>query len=60
MGQPVVHFELHGTDGEALSKFYGDVFGWKTTLHEPIGYRIVDTDSGGTGIAGGIMPMPEG
>lgn len=60
MGNPVVHFELHGKDGASLAHFYGDLFGWKTTLHEPIAYRIVDTDSDGTGIAGGIMEMSEG
>ena len=29
MGQPVVFFEVLGSDGEALRSFYTDLFGWK-------------------------------
>jgi predicted enzyme related to lactoylglutathione lyase len=60
MGRPVVHFEIHGKDGKALSKFYGDVFGWKTTTHEASGYGMVDTASDGKGVGGGIMTSPTG
>ena len=28
MGNPVVHFEIMGTNGPALQKFYSDLFGW--------------------------------
>ena len=28
MGNPVVHFEISGRDGEALSEFYSSLFGW--------------------------------
>ena len=28
MGNPVVHFEISGRDGEALSNFYSSLFGW--------------------------------
>src|SRR2546422_596495 len=54
MGNPVVHFEVTGKDGAALARYYGDLFGWKTTLHEASGYGMVDTDSGGHGGGGGI------
>jgi predicted enzyme related to lactoylglutathione lyase len=30
MGQPVVHFEVHGKDREALTRFYAELFHWKT------------------------------
>jgi len=29
MENPVVWFEILGKDGEALKKFYGDVFNWE-------------------------------
>lgn len=29
MGQPVVHFEIIGKDGDALQRYYGELFGWK-------------------------------
>ena len=28
MGNPVVHFEISGKDGEKLSDFYRSIFGW--------------------------------
>jgi hypothetical protein len=58
MGQPVVHFEIHGTNAEALDTFYGELFGWKSTFMEQIGYRTIDTDAGKQGISGGIMQSP--
>jgi predicted enzyme related to lactoylglutathione lyase len=60
MGNPVVHFEVTGKDGAALQRYYAELFGWKVTLHEPSGYRMVDTDSGGQGVGGGIMTSPTG
>jgi predicted enzyme related to lactoylglutathione lyase len=27
MGQPVVHFEIIGKDGEALQRYYAELFG---------------------------------
>ena len=29
MGQPVVHFEVIGKDGEKLQRFYGELFDWE-------------------------------
>jgi predicted enzyme related to lactoylglutathione lyase len=55
MAHPVVHFEIHGKDGEALSKFYSDLFGWKPTLADGIPYRTIDTGGGKNAITGGIM-----
>ena len=28
MGQPVVHFEIIGKDGDKLQGYYGELFGW--------------------------------
>jgi predicted enzyme related to lactoylglutathione lyase len=60
MGNPVLHFEVHGKEGASLSKFYDDLFGWKTTTHEATGYGMVDTQSGGQGVGGGIMTSSAG
>ena len=42
MGNPVVHFEVMGKDGEALKKFYGDLFGWTINSDNPMNYGVVD------------------
>jgi predicted enzyme related to lactoylglutathione lyase len=60
MGNPVVHFEIGVKDNEAANKFYADLFGWKINSDNPMSYGIVDTDSGGQGIGGGIAKPPEG
>jgi predicted enzyme related to lactoylglutathione lyase len=59
MGDPVVHFEIGGPDGEALERFYSTLFGWNV---EPVAssggtYRMVDP--GGAGIGGGLVTVPE-
>lgn len=60
MGNPVVHFEVTGKDGGKLQSFYSDLFGWKIDADNPMNYGLVDTDSGGKGIAGGIGPSQSG
>jgi uncharacterized protein len=60
MGNPVTHFEIAVKDTEAARNFYADLFGWKITHHEATGYGLVDTDSGGEGIGGGIAKPPTG
>ena len=57
MGQPVVHFEIHG--GEQLNKFYADLFGWHVDSNNPMNYGMVDTHGGEGGINGGIAPDDE-
>jgi uncharacterized protein len=58
MPNPVVHFEVVGTDGQKLQKFYGDLFDWKINADNPMNYGIVD--NGGDGINGGIGPSQSG
>jgi hypothetical protein len=60
MGNPVVHFEIGVKDDAAANKFYGQLFGWKINSDNPANYGMVDTDSGGQGIGGGIAKPPEG
>jgi predicted enzyme related to lactoylglutathione lyase len=64
MGQPVVHFEIIGTDPETLRSYYGDLFGWEfdtpspvaREVSEPESYGFLDliTSEDGTGIRGGV------
>lgn len=59
MGSPVVHFEIMGPDGPALSAFYADLFGWSTQHMPEMNYTVVDTRAG-SGINGGIGTTAEG
>jgi uncharacterized protein len=65
MGQPVVHFEVIGTDGDKLRDYYSQLFGWEfgDTIG-PTNYAVVprdgNTNADGAGIGGGIGTSPEG
>jgi predicted enzyme related to lactoylglutathione lyase len=58
MGQPVVHFEVMGNDGDKLRAFYSDLFEWEIDTSNPMGYGVVaregNTNAEGIGIGGGI------
>ena len=62
MGQPVVHFEINGSDADRLHGYYSELFGWEIDANNPMNYGIVDREqnlsSEGVGIGGGIMGMP--
>ena len=58
MGNPVVHFEVIGKDGDALVGFYEQLFGWKTQAMPEMGYSIVEKE--GEGIGGGIGTSQDG
>jgi predicted enzyme related to lactoylglutathione lyase len=65
MGQPVVHFEVIGKDGEKLRSYYSDLFGWEFgDTVGPTNYAVVqrdgNTNADGVGIAGGVGTAPEG
>ncbi|MEC3980925.1 VOC family protein [Amycolatopsis sp. H20-H5] len=61
MGQPVVHFEIIGTDPAKLRDYYGALFGWEFDTSGPVAeavseqgnYGFVNAGAGG-GIAGGV------
>lgn len=59
MDNPIVHFEINGTDGQALEKFYSEVFGWNVQSLPELGYATIDTHAG-AGINGGIGTAREG
>jgi uncharacterized protein len=64
MGQPVVHFEVIGQDGEKSRRYYSELFGWEIDADNPMNYGIVqregNTNSEGVGIGGGVGGGPEG
>lgn len=64
MGDPVVHFEVVGWDGPALQSFYSELFGWKISTDNPMGYGVVMRDDNvnaeGVGIGGGVGQGPPG
>jgi uncharacterized protein len=68
MGQPVVHFEIIGSDPGKLRGYYGDLFDWEfgtgdatsDKVSQPGMYGFVDgtTTGEGSGINGGIGGGP--
>jgi len=58
MANSVVHFEILGSDGAGLQKFYRDLFGWKIDANNPMNYGMVEAGKGGIG--GGVGPSQDG
>jgi uncharacterized protein len=56
MSDPVVQWQIVARNPEAVGKFYRELFGWKITANNALGYREVETGEGGT--RGGIWPSP--
>jgi predicted enzyme related to lactoylglutathione lyase len=56
MGQPVVHFEVIGLDGDKLRDYYGELFGWQFNTDNEMDYGLVD----GAGLGGGVGKGPDG
>jgi predicted enzyme related to lactoylglutathione lyase len=62
MGQPVVHFEIIGTNPGELRSYYGELFGWEfdtsspvsDAVSEPTNYGFVEPTTDGIGIPGGV------
>jgi uncharacterized protein len=64
MGQPVVHFEVVGKDGNKLRSYYAELFEWEFDADNPMNYGVVqrdgNTNSEGVGIGGGVGQGPDG
>ncbi len=68
MSHPVVHFEIIGSDPQALRAFFGELFDWEFDTPSPVAdevsdageYGFVDlvTMDDGTGIRGGVGGGP--
>jgi predicted enzyme related to lactoylglutathione lyase len=52
MGNPVVHFEVHGKNGAKSQQFHAALFDWQINADNPMAYGMVAAD--GVGIGGGI------
>ena len=64
MGQPVVHFEVIGQDGEKLQRYYSELFGWEIDSDNEMNYGTIEREANlganGIGIGGGIAGGPPG
>ena len=64
MGQPVVHFEVIGTDGPKLQKFFSQLFDWEIDDKNEMAYGVIaregNLNPAGIGIGGGVAGGPEG
>ena len=64
MGQPVVHFEVIGKDGDKLRSYYSELFGWEIDSNNPMHYGMVAREGNqapdGSGIGGGFAGGPDG
>ncbi|HEY7752901.1 MAG TPA: hypothetical protein VH856_03710 [Steroidobacteraceae bacterium] len=57
----VIHFEIQGTDPEALARFHQALFGWKISRWGEAPYWLVETgDAAQPGINGGLMQPDPG
>jgi predicted enzyme related to lactoylglutathione lyase len=60
VAHPVTHFEINAQDAPATQKFYKDLFGWGIDTDNPQSYGMIDTNTKGTGINGGIGASQDG
>jgi predicted enzyme related to lactoylglutathione lyase len=58
MANKIVWYEVVGTDGSKLQRFYADMFGWKYRQEPCMDYAMTDPQD--TGIGGGIGTVPGG
>jgi predicted enzyme related to lactoylglutathione lyase len=64
VGNPVVHFEIIGTDPQNLRDYYRELFGWEFDISNPVSDAVSEPDSygfvgriaspDGSGIPGGV------
>jgi uncharacterized protein len=59
MSNPVVHFEMNGSDWQSLAGFYKELFDWHVQEMPEAKYAVVDTHAG-SGINGGIGESQSG
>ena len=57
MGAPVLHWQMVVKEPEKSASFYEQVFGWRVSTANSLGYREISTGTS-EGIGGGIWPAP--
>jgi len=57
MSNPMKQFQILPKHPEETSRFYTEMFSWRVSADNPLGYREVDTGSTDR-IQGGIWPAP--
>lgn len=57
MSNPVTQFQIISKHPQQTAAFYAELFGWRVTSDNALGYREIDTGSA-RGINGGIWPAP--
>jgi predicted enzyme related to lactoylglutathione lyase len=55
MGNPVVHFEIIGTDPNGLRGYYADLFNWDFDVPSPVAPEVSDGENYGF-----VTPLPMG
>lgn len=61
MANPVVHFEIMGSDTARTQEFYTRLFGWTINSDNPVGYGLASTrGEDGVGIDGGVGGADQG
>lgn len=58
MSNPVVHFEIVGSDNAKTRQFYSELFDWNIVADNPMDYGMVNAESD-RGISGGILGVEE-
>ena len=58
MSNPVVRWQVLSPEPEASCTFFTQLFGWRTSRANPLGYREIEAGEGG--IHGGVWPAPAG
>lgn len=58
MPNPIVHFEIVGSDSAKAQQFYTELFDWTIDSDNSMGYGVVNTGSD-RGIGGGILGVEE-
>jgi predicted enzyme related to lactoylglutathione lyase len=56
MPNPITHFQILSKAPDDTAQFYAKLFNWTVNANIPLGYRQINTESGG--IQGGIWPAP--
>jgi predicted enzyme related to lactoylglutathione lyase len=57
MSAPVLQWQIVAREPEKVARFYRELFDWKVSAGNALGYRQIET---GNGIDGGVWPAPPG